>query len=65
MFGIDDALFGSIIGGGLGFFGQQSANSANAALGQQQMDFQERMANTSWQREIGRASCRERVCLYV
>lgn len=52
MFGLDDALLGSLAGGVLGFAGQQSANSANAAIAQSQMDFQERMANTTYQRGV-------------
>lgn len=40
------------IGGGLSFLGQSSANSANAAMSQKQMDFQERMDNTKYQRTV-------------
>ena len=47
---------GSLLGGaagGLGsFFGQQQANQANTAMAQQQMAFQERMSNTSYQRAV-------------
>ena len=47
MFGLDD-----IAGGLLGFFGGERTNSANQAIAQQQMDFQERMSNTSYQRSV-------------
>lgn len=42
----------SVIGSGLQFFGQQETNSANQANSQAQMDFQERMSNTAYQREV-------------
>lgn len=42
----------SVIGGGLSFMGQQSANQANQANAQAQMDFQERMSNTAYQRAV-------------
>lgn len=38
--------------GVLGFLGNERSNTANAALSQQQMDFQERMSNTSYQRAV-------------
>lgn len=38
-----------LVGGLLGNKGQADANEANAALAQRQMDFQERMRNTSYQ----------------
>jgi hypothetical protein len=41
-----------LIGAGMGFIGQQSANSANVGLGREQMDFQERMSNTAYQRQV-------------
>lgn len=67
MFGIDDAIIGSMAGaaisGGLGFLGQSSANSSNLSIAnannqlsremaKEQMDFQERMSNTSYQRAV-------------
>lgn len=42
----------SIIGGMFGASGQTSANRANAAQAQAQMDFQERMSNTAVQRRM-------------
>jgi hypothetical protein len=41
--------FGAI----LGFIGGERTNSANAAIARQQMAFQERMSNTSYQRAVG------------
>lgn len=35
-----------------GYFGQKDTNQANMELGQKQMDFQERMSNTSYQRAV-------------
>jgi len=46
------AVLPSVIGGIADIFGQQSANAANARLAQKQMDFQERMSNTQWQRGV-------------
>jgi hypothetical protein len=47
---------GSLLGGtvaGLGsYFGQQQANQANTEMAREQMAFQERMSNTSYQRAI-------------
>lgn len=36
----------------LSFIGAERTNSANAAMSRQQMDFQERMSNTSYQRAV-------------
>jgi len=54
-----DAMAGAIgdlgsaaIGGGLSYLGQSSANQANAAAAQKQMDFQERMDATKYQRAV-------------
>ena len=33
-------------------YGQRGANKTNERLSQKQMDFQERMSNTSWQRGV-------------
>jgi len=52
MFGIDDAALATLAVGGLGFLGQDNTNSANQANAQAQMDFQERMSNTAYQRQI-------------
>ena len=43
---------GGLISGALGFLGGERTNSANAAIAQKQMDFQERMSNTSYQRAV-------------
>lgn len=44
---------GATIGGGLlGVAGQRSSNRANAKAVQRQMDFQERMSSTAWQRGV-------------
>lgn len=51
MFGsILKAVAGPIIGGMFGKEGQEESNAANAKAAQKQMDFQERMSNTSYQR---------------
>lgn len=41
-------IFSSI----LGYVGQQEANQANQDIAQQQMDFQERMSNSAYQRQV-------------
>lgn len=46
-------LLGSIMGGlqtGMGFWGQEKTNEANLEAVQRQIDFQERMSNTAYQR---------------
>lgn len=43
---------GSLAGGAIGAFGQNTANNANIALTRDQMAFQERMSNTSYQRGV-------------
>jgi len=49
--GPSGASLGSSIGAGIaGQDGQERTNEANSAQAQRQMDFQERMSNTSWQR---------------
>ncbi len=44
---------GAVLGGALGFLGGERTNSANAAISREQMAFQERMSNTSYQRAVG------------
>jgi hypothetical protein len=46
------SMVGSAIGGIGSYMGQQSANQANAAQSQNQMDFQERMRSTSYQTAV-------------
>lgn len=41
-----------LAGGLLGYFGQSKTNQANAQMAREQMQFQERMSNTSWQRAV-------------
>jgi len=50
-----NAVPSSLISAGsalLGFKGQSDTNAANIALGNRQMDFQERMSNTAYQRQV-------------
>jgi hypothetical protein len=42
----------SLLGGGIGYAGQQSANAASQASTREQMDFQERMSNSAYQRAV-------------
>ena len=42
----------SIASGVAGFLGQQDTNAANQANAQAQMDFQERMSNSAYQRQV-------------
>ena len=42
----------SLIQGGLGFLGQQGANATNMDIAQNQMNFQQQMSNTSYQRAV-------------
>jgi hypothetical protein len=42
----------SLLAGGLNYLGQSSANAANLKIAQKQMDFQERMSNTAYQRAM-------------
>lgn len=46
------ALAGGVIGGVLGYRGQQSANATNIMLSRQQMAFEERMSNTAATRRV-------------
>jgi len=44
--------FGDFLGGYMAYQGQKETNAANAEVAAQQMAFQERMSNTSYQRQI-------------
>lgn len=44
--------FDGVVSGLLGYAGQERANSANQAASREQMAFQERMSNTSYQRAV-------------
>lgn len=46
------SFFGDLLGGAFGFWGQERANSANAAVADRQMEFQERLSNTAYQRQV-------------
>ena len=46
------SLASGIIGGATSAYGASQSNKANAAISQKQMDFQERMSNTSYQRSM-------------
>lgn len=52
MFDLLASVAAPIIGGIFASSGQEEANSANKAMSQAQMDFQERMSNTSYQRAV-------------
>ena len=52
MFGIDDALIGAALGGAANLIGGMFQNSANQQASEKQMQFQERMSNTSYQRGV-------------
>ena len=45
-------MISSAIGGGLSFLGQQGANKTNMDIAQNQMNFQQQMSNTSYQRAV-------------
>lgn len=47
-----DGGVSSLIQGGLGFLGQQGANATNMDIAQNQMNFQQSMSNTSYQRAV-------------
>ena len=47
-----EALASSLVSGAFNYFGAREANKASAAQAQKQMDFQERMSNTSYQRAV-------------
>lgn len=42
----------ALLGGALGYMGQERTNEANAKMAHEQMAFQERMSNTSHQRQV-------------
>ena len=42
----------TLLVGGLGYLGQQEGNNQNQANAQAQMDFQERMSNSAYQRQV-------------
>jgi len=44
--------FGDLLGGYMAYQGQKETNAANAEIAAQQMAFQERMSNTSYQRQV-------------
>lgn len=46
------AVLGSVAGGLFGSSGQRDANRANRQIAREQMEFQERMSNTSYQRGV-------------
>ena len=50
MFGIDDAI--AIGSSALSFLGGERRNESQEAQSAKQMDFQERMSNTSYQRAV-------------
>lgn len=51
--GLLGAVAGPIIGGLFGKSGQEDANAANLKMAREQMAFQEKMSNTSYQRAVG------------
>lgn len=52
LFGSIASVAGPVLAGWLGAEGQENTNVANAQQAQAQMDFQERMSNTSYQRAV-------------
>ena len=42
----------AVAGGAMGYFGARSANNMNREMAREQMQFQERMSNTQWQRAV-------------
>lgn len=47
-----DPLTASVIAAGIGYLGTQDTNAMQAGASQAQMDFQERMSNTAYQRQV-------------
>jgi len=52
MFGIDDALIAAGVSAAAGYFGTQSSNQASTDAANEQMAFQARNSNTSYQRAV-------------
>lgn len=50
--GIFDGLAGAVVSGFGSFLGSKSQNDENRAISREQMDFQERMSNTAYQRSM-------------
>ena len=50
-------LVGGVLGGATTAYGQIQANRNNERIARQQMDFQERMSNTAYQRAPSMMSC--------
>lgn len=50
--GAFDGIAGAVIGGGLSLLGSSRQNSANRQIAREQMEFQERMSNTAYQRSM-------------
>lgn len=49
---VTGALVGSVIEGGLSYFGQHSANRTNQKIARENQAFQERMSSTAYQRSV-------------
>lgn len=47
-----EGALGALIAGGLNYMGAREANRANKKMAREQMQFQERMSNTSYQRAV-------------
>ncbi|WNK14668.1 MAG: DNA pilot protein [Microvirus sp.] len=47
-----ESIIGDVIGGGLGAFGQVTANAANRQIMHEQQAWQEKMSNTAYQRQV-------------
>lgn len=47
-----EELLSGVIAGGLNYWGQHEANRMNRKIAREQMSFQERMSNTSYQRAV-------------
>lgn len=49
---MDPSIIAAFTSGALGSIGQFMSNDANRSMSHQQMDWQERMSNTAWQRGV-------------